>query len=209
MTSLRRKVLLQAFDALYGPLVFLHEPAGTCLFGPSWKGRRRAVAIAVDAPGLVLDIGCGSGHLLRELQKRGVVSFGIDRSTRMIRRARRAGLDVVLADVRNIPIADARVSSVLCTYPGPWIHDRRLWDELWRVTAAGSNVTVLIGGTVTRGPLSSIRRTVGRLAYGGYDLTQGSDTLQDLGKPFFRGTANLIADEWGEALVWEGTREDL
>lgn len=71
---------------------------------------RRAVALVlahVQLPdgGLVLDIACGAGRHLAELQRSGCAAFGLDLSMPLLRRGRAAGLAVVQADMRYVPFA--------------------------------------------------------------------------------------------------------
>ena len=51
------------------------------------------------APPLVLDLGCGSGLSIGPLVRRGCAVIGIDLSLEMLRTARRAGAEVVQADM--------------------------------------------------------------------------------------------------------------
>ena len=60
-----------------------------------WFRRRRAeVLCRLLPPGSVLDIGCGSGHMLQALRQRGWRVTGSELSERAARHARLLGLDV-------------------------------------------------------------------------------------------------------------------
>ncbi len=78
---------------------------------------RRAVALVaahVELPdsGLVLDLACGAGRHLAELQLRGCTASGLDLSMPLLGRARAAGLPVVRADMRFVPFATAHFDLV-------------------------------------------------------------------------------------------------
>lgn len=78
---------------------------------------RRAVALVLAHVeladgGLVLDLACGAGRHLAELQLRGCAAFGLDLSMPLLRRGRAAGLPVVRADMRFVPFATARFDLV-------------------------------------------------------------------------------------------------
>lgn len=204
--SLRSRALNGFFRLLYGPLVFLHEPAGACLFGPSWAGRRRNLLEYLPPKGLVLDLGCGSGRLLAILQHRPGPSVGVDISLPMSRRALNAGANIVVADARCLPLGKETVGSVVCSYPGPWIRDERVWRELARVASPGAQVTVLLGGTVTRGRWSSLRSTLIRLVYGRQSADMSRIPVDGFGHEYIPGSLVVEDDEWGQSLIWTGQR---
>ncbi len=205
--SIRSRVLNKLFGLLYGPLVFLHEPAGACLFGPSWAGRRSSVGHTIPDKGLVLDLGCGGGLLLSELPHRCGLSVGIEPSPMMAQRARARGCLLVRANAERLPIPDAAVSAIVCTYPGPWIRASRVWDELARVTGPDAAVTILLGGSVTRGRFSTVRSRLIQVIYGGDLQHPDNAELVGFGHAQISGRAALVDDAWGQAIVWTGVRE--
>lgn len=85
---------------------------------------RAAIALAGPrSDDRVLDIGTGTGALLRELARSGTRAaevIGVDASTRMLDHARSAGLPgewrLEQADVRRLPFADGRFSLVFAAY---------------------------------------------------------------------------------------------
>ena len=62
----------------------------------------------------VLDVGCGTGRYLRELESRGATAFGMDRSTPMLERARRQSARLARADVRALPIDAMTIDLAIC-----------------------------------------------------------------------------------------------
>jgi len=68
-----------------------------------------------DVRGLTaLDVGCGSGRYLRELESRGAVAFGMDFSTPMLKRARRQSARVARADLRALPLEAMTIDVAIC-----------------------------------------------------------------------------------------------
>jgi SAM-dependent methyltransferase len=204
--SIRTRLLNRAFDLLYGPLVFFHEPAGRCLFGLSWRGRRIALLDLQAHEGLLLDLGCGSGDLIFEAQRRSIQCVGVDPSTRMLSRAQANDLPLILARAQLLPLRTASVEAVVCSYPGFWIRDSKVWQELGRTTVDGGSVTILFGGTVARGRGSWLRSRLTALVYGRspesspqFEPPTGSDTL-------FRGSLESTEDQWGTVFIWKGYR---
>lgn len=69
----------------------------------------RAVALLRQAlpwaPGMrVLDVGCGAGRHARALREAGALPVGIDLARALLERARAAGVPLVRADMRHLPI---------------------------------------------------------------------------------------------------------
>ena len=67
----------------------------------------------------VLEVGCGTGHFMECLAERGSVAIGLDRSTAMLREARRRGRGrlLVLGDAHRLPVRDrgADVAALITT----------------------------------------------------------------------------------------------
>jgi ubiquinone/menaquinone biosynthesis C-methylase UbiE len=66
----------------------------------------------------VVDVGCGTGRLEPYLAARGLSPRGVDLSPGMIRVARRdhPGFDFDVADLRELPFADASLAGLVCWY---------------------------------------------------------------------------------------------
>ncbi len=68
--------------------------------------------------GLVADLGCGPGHVVKYLHERGVDVCGIDLSPEMIRIARELspGLDFRVGDMTSLDLADASLAGIVAFY---------------------------------------------------------------------------------------------
>ena len=74
-----------------------------------------AFALMPDVRGLTaLDVGCGSGRYLQELDSRGAVAFGLDLSMPMLKRARRQSARVARADLRVLPFNAMTIDLAIC-----------------------------------------------------------------------------------------------
>lgn len=79
---------------------------------------RLLAGFAPRSQGLVLDVGCGTGELLRaaRAQRPDLRLVGVDFSRAMLDQARRKGIEAVQADVHHLPFrsgaADALTSSI-------------------------------------------------------------------------------------------------
>jgi SAM-dependent methyltransferase len=154
-----------------------------------------------------LDLGCGEGRLLADPAWRGRPRLGIDPSPQASARARRRGLTVCRAVANRLPMRDASIGAVVCTYPGPWILDSRVWDELVRVTAPCASVAVLLGVTFARGRGAAARGLLQRLAYGNR-ADESEELPNSFGHALMPGSLERVGDAWGTAYVWRGTRSD-
>lgn len=96
----------------------------------------RAVA---GRAGVVLDIGCGSGAMARELEQPGRTVVGLDLSADELAAARGSGVDALAqADARRLPLADESVDVVVSTLGLAVIHPQKQWlDEVCRVLRPG------------------------------------------------------------------------
>ena len=91
-------------------------------------------------PGRVLDVGCGTGHLLGELARRrpdALQEFtGIDFQLEPGIGARHPGIRFLEADVEKLPFADREFDTVICTHVLEHVlHIDRTMAELRRVYA--------------------------------------------------------------------------
>ncbi len=78
-------------------------------YGPQRTVRQAAWLARLRAPGLLLDLGCGSGRMLDALGRAGFKPVGLDCSGGMLREARRHGdWPLLLADAgQKLPFFDA------------------------------------------------------------------------------------------------------
>jgi SAM-dependent methyltransferase len=203
----RQRLLQVMFAMLYGPGVALHESVGGLVFGAAWSGRRQWVAEQANASaGILLDVGCGDGRLLERLASDGICCFGLDRSRAMVRRAAKRHHGVFQAAAQAIPCGDAVVSSIVVTYPGPWIFDSATWQEFARVMLPSASVMILLGGSIERGRGSRIRRLLTRITYGARHQRTEREPMPLLGNAFISGSLCEVEDEWGSISVWRGRR---
>jgi len=124
----------------------------------------------------------------------------------MLANAKQMGLPLVQAHAQLLPIGTGCVQTVVCSYPGSWVHDVQVWRELGRTTAPGASLVILFGGSVTRGRGSRLRSRLITLVYG-----RGATDRVRFEPPAgwelkFRGSLMSIDDCWGTAYVWEGVR---
>jgi SAM-dependent methyltransferase len=112
-----------------------------------YAGRRGLVRrlLADRAPGVAVDVGCGSGGNSDVLRSLGWRVLGIDSSPTAVELAAARRLPVVRADARRLPLPDASVDLVLST--DAWEHvaeDDAVAAEAFRVLRPGGRALVTV-----------------------------------------------------------------
>jgi ubiquinone/menaquinone biosynthesis C-methylase UbiE len=136
----------------------------------------------------VLEVGCGTGHLLLDLAGPARWVCGCDPSPTMLvraqRRMQRTGLAVTLCRARaqELPFAPDTFDTLVCTFPAGYIGDPRSWAEFERVLMSGGQGVVVCGVSVGKKTLAP--RLVRFL------LTLGRTTGVEL-RPAWEGCASL------------------
>jgi ubiquinone/menaquinone biosynthesis C-methylase UbiE len=185
-------------DRLYAEFAWAYDLVSWVISLGRWAGWQR-IALQVLAGERVLEVGCGTGHLLLDLAGRVRSVWGCDLSPAMLRRARwQVGDRVPLCRARAqaLPFPTAWFDTLVCTFPSGYIGDPRTWAEFARVLSPGGRVAVVYGVSVGGkgvGPrlvrsLLALGRTTGialRPAWGGCStlrvqhvvLTAGADRV--------------------------------
>jgi 2-polyprenyl-3-methyl-5-hydroxy-6-metoxy-1,4-benzoquinol methylase len=104
----------------------------------------------ISRVGVILDVGCGGGHLLRELHSRGHRVLGIDSSPASIAWARQTLPDVdpssfSVGAMTALPLADASVDTVLLIEVVEHVLEadlRAVFTEAYRVLRPGGHIFI-------------------------------------------------------------------
>jgi len=139
----RTAAIAQSYDRLasrYADQFFdelRHKPLDRALLGAF------ADVVGPDAP--VADIGCGPGHIARDLQARGLRVIGIDLSSEMIAVAltRTPGIDFRVGSMKNLDLPDGSLAGITAFYAIVHLEPYQLvvvFRELYRVLRPGGVV---------------------------------------------------------------------
>ena len=130
-----------------------------------WQRRRHAlVTRAVRAGGRILDVGCGSSRILRDLPG----AIGVDISFPKLRYMSRYGLPLVQGSIFALPFADGAFQTVVCSEVIEHVAERDLpLQELARVNSRGGTL-VLGTPDYARFSWRALEAAYRMLAPGGY-----------------------------------------
>jgi ArsR family transcriptional regulator len=98
---------------------------------------------------IIVDVGCGTGKLLRLISPRSQVGLGIDLSLQMLNRARQrttdSGIQLIRAEASHLPLKDHiadGVTSVSVTESGPVFEEH--FNELSRIASKDGTLIMTI-----------------------------------------------------------------
>ena len=107
------------------------------------RWRRRAVR---DLHGNVLDVACGTGDMVQELQKRGCLVTGVDLSEEMltIAKSKAPTATYMIADAEHLPFENDCFDAVTCAFGvRNFVHLEQGLDEMLRVLKPGGCMVIL------------------------------------------------------------------
>jgi SAM-dependent methyltransferase len=87
---------------------------------------------------LVVDLGCGEGLQLQELQRRGCLAIGIDVERPSLEKCRSQGLRALQACAEQMPVKKATVEGLVCKSVIPLTDEPRAFREIGRVLKPGA-----------------------------------------------------------------------
>lgn len=87
----------------------------------------------------ILDVGCGTGIITRQLTQRGAIVTGTDIDARMIEEAKRhhEGIDYLLAPTEKLPLPDSTFDAVTAFSAFHWFANAQALAEIKRVLKNG------------------------------------------------------------------------
>jgi len=101
---------------------------------------------------LILDVGCGQGHLLKLICDKypNVKAIGVDLSLFDIRKAKKRNLnqcEFIICDVSYLPLSDCYFDRVICTAVLEHVTDeKKVLNEIWRVLKEGQIAVLDVPG---------------------------------------------------------------
>jgi SAM-dependent methyltransferase len=155
--SLLSRFLRFFFEILYTDLSWVYDAVAWLSSIGQWRAWQRT-SLEVLPPGDILEIGFGTGHMLKEVTSANRLTVGVDVSKKMAKIARKrltkANLPAYIARATsyNLPFPDARFSSVLSTFPSDYIYTRETLNEIHRVLKHEGKMVIVPGVNEITGP---------------------------------------------------------
>ena len=120
-----------------------------------WPSKNALIASLTEPSDVILDIGCGSGGLLRDLHRRGYRSLhGLEISSYAIGRLRAEGFEMHYGKLPWIPLPDAQFDVVIASQVLEHvIRRRRFLAEMARVLKPGGSAFIFVPDNCL-GPIS-------------------------------------------------------
>jgi ubiquinone/menaquinone biosynthesis C-methylase UbiE len=143
-----RKFWMLIFQALYYPLAPVYDKISRYGFLGQWSKWQQAVLPRLQGK-RVLEVGCGTGSLLKVLLEGQYRAFGLDASPAMLNQARhkleKAGFKgrLVRGKVQRLPFPDNSFETVVCTFPTSYIISLESLSEIQRVLYPGGRLVVV------------------------------------------------------------------
>lgn len=95
---------------------------------------------------VILDIGCGSGDQLNELQNAGGTAFGIDPDQPSLNECRKRGLSVAAGKAEKLPFAKDAFDGILSKVVLSYTDDRKAVAEIARTLRPGGTAYLVTHG---------------------------------------------------------------
>lgn len=173
-------------------------------FGQWGTWRRTSTLFFQEGP--VLELGFGTGSLMRDLAEHNLRATGLDLSPYMARRARQRLLQqevvppLVLGQAQYLPFPDAAFANVVATFPTDFILETQTLSSVARVLQPGGCLVIVAMGFL-KGP-GPLRRLVEWL----YRVTGQREIPEP--KPLARLQESGFAARWEDATL-DGARARL
>lgn len=161
--SIISRTLRLFFEILYTDLAWAYDAVAWLSSVGQWRVWQRTGLESLQ-PGDTLEIGFGTGHLMKELATGDIFTVGVDISGPMTkiarRRLRKANLPALIARASSyqLPFPESFFASVLSTFPSDFIYKRETFDEIYRVLRPGGKMVIVPGVEEITGPRSGGNR---------------------------------------------------
>lgn len=146
--SITTRIMRFFFRHLYTTLAWSYDFVAAATSVGQWTTWRRTVLEHLPA-GRLLELGHGTGHLLRDLRTQGTSVVGIDPSPQMthIAAERLRAVDEAVCSARacaqSLPFPPRIFHAAFATFPSEFILDERTLQEVHRVLVEGGSLVIV------------------------------------------------------------------
>ncbi len=154
MDNLITIILTGFFRLLYNEFAWTYNLVANIVSLGMWY-RWVDTALPFLANGPVMELGFGTGRLLKKLRDRGIKVVGIDKSKQMVNLAMKSVSfkdDIPLlvnGDARYLPFRSNSINNVVSTFPSEYIQNRSTISEVFRVLFPGGRLVIIPTAWIT------------------------------------------------------------
>jgi len=183
------------FRLLYNEMAFTYDAVSWIVSLGQWRCWQRSVLdfLPPSSTGLILELAHGTGNLQIDLQKADYQTIAFDLSPYMGQIAKRKlkkhklKQDFVRGNVFELPFADDKFASIVCTFPTDFIIQPETLSEIQRVLMVDGKAVIVLNGLLTGGGL--VKQFLEWL----YRITgQRDDTREQYVGDYFEGYGMIV-----------------
>ena len=162
----REQVLFSVFNLLYTRFAWAYDMVAWVVSAGQWYNWVETALPFIEA-GPVLEVGCGRGRLLDSIAKLGYSVTGVDYTIEMAQHARQTSQQpVIRGDGRQLPFKDGHFSTLITTFPAPYVLHAQTQQEFARVVQPGGLWLWVDGPMLEPVAITTVARLITRAAYG-------------------------------------------
>jgi len=136
---------------------------------------------------LHLDVGCGRGELMSQLQQLGVEIVGVEIDSHCVETCREQGLMVHQAPAETLPFENDSIDTILCSVVLPYTDDRDVIREWARVLKPGGVISLVTHGIGYGIDYLCYKKSLGHSVYG-MRMLLNSASYRIIGRRLFGDT---------------------
>ena len=143
-----RYFISKSFYLLYHQFAWTYDFIADLVSIGRWKSWIFSV-LPYISDGVVLELGCGPGHLQLAFARKEINSIGIDASKYMVKIAHKRlkkhslSANIVHGSSINLPFPDHSFKNIVATFPSEYINSRETLQQAWRVLNIPGELIIL------------------------------------------------------------------
>lgn len=146
------RLILWGYDLLYHSFSWLYDFTAWLVSAGKWNDWIRTAGNEVEI-GPVIDLGCGKGILVHQMEEKGFFSIGLDESPQMLCYSRQfwesTSPPLVRGLGQTLPFRTASIKTVTATFPAPYIFFIETMNEIHRVLQPDGKLIILLTAEIT------------------------------------------------------------
>jgi ubiquinone/menaquinone biosynthesis C-methylase UbiE len=172
-------------EQLYGSLAFIYNPVAFIVSRGDWHLWNHQMKRFLNKNEKILEVGIGTGLLLKKLHEEGFSITGCDRSSQMLRNNFRDNgrkqFNIIRGDNNYLPFASTSFHKIIATFPSKYIFSKDFLEENRRLLIDGGELIVLMSVVFSqKGFLSFLYRALFRITGQSLSKEETERTLNSL-----------------------------